>query len=51
MIVLHFSMQGNILFSLLMASVMRLHFSMQEEDVLEHTDGKCHVCKWQVVNL
>ena len=24
-----------------MASVMWLHFSMQEEDILEHTNGKC----------
>jgi hypothetical protein len=27
--------------SLLMASVMCLHFSMQEEDILEHTKSKC----------
>ena len=26
-----------------MASVMCLHFCMQKEDILEHTDGKCHV--------
>jgi hypothetical protein len=44
MIVLHFSMLGEDLLSLLMASVMRLHFSMQEEDSLEHTIGKCHLC-------
>jgi hypothetical protein len=25
-----------------MASVMCLHFSMQEEDILEHTNAKCH---------
>ena len=30
--------------SLLMASGMFLHFSMQEEDVLEHTNGMCHLC-------
>ena len=23
---------------------MRLHFSMQEEYVLEHNNGKCHLC-------
>jgi hypothetical protein len=23
---------------------MRLHFSMQEEDILEHTNVKCHFC-------
>ena len=27
-----------------MASVMRLHFSMQEEDILKHTNGKCYFC-------
>ena len=27
-----------------MASVTCLHFSMQEEDILEHTNGKCHMC-------
>jgi hypothetical protein len=26
-----------------MASVMCLHLSMQEEDILEHTNAKCHV--------
>ena len=26
-----------------MASVMCLHFSMQEEDIIEHIDGKCDV--------
>jgi hypothetical protein len=25
-------------------SVMFLHFSMQEEDILEHTNGECHLC-------
>ena len=33
--------------SLLMASVMCLHFNMQEEDILEHTNGKCHLCTLQ----
>ena len=27
-----------------MASVMCLHFSMQEEDILEHSNDKCHLC-------
>ena len=27
-----------------MASVMGLHFSMKEEDILEHINGKCHLC-------
>ena len=27
-----------------MANVMFLHFKMQEEDNLEHTHGKCHLC-------
>ena len=41
--VLHFtSMQGGKIFwSVLMTSVMRL---MQEEDILEHTNGKCCLC-------
>ena len=33
-----------------MASVMCLHFSMQEEDILEHTNAKCHLCTL-LVNL
>ena len=27
-----------------MASVTYLHFSMEEEDILEHANGKCHSC-------
>ena len=27
-----------------MASVVCLHFIMQEEDVLENTSVKCHLC-------
>jgi hypothetical protein len=27
-----------------MTSVMSLHFHMQEEDILEHTNAKCHLC-------
>ena len=32
------------LLRVLMASVMCLHFSMQEEVKLVHTNGKCHSC-------
>ena len=42
MIVLCSGMQGEDIFSILMASVMCSHFSMQEEDILEYTNGKCH---------
>jgi hypothetical protein len=34
-------MQG-VVFSEIMASVICLHFRMQEEDILEHSNGKCH---------
>ena len=27
-----------------MASVMFLHFNLQEEDILEHTNGKFRLC-------
>ena len=40
MIGLHFSVHRKD-FIELMASVMCLHFSMQEEDILEHTLAKC----------
>ena len=30
--------------SVLMSSVMCLQFEVQEEDVLELTNGKCHLC-------
>ena len=37
--------KGKILFSILLASViMCLQFSMQEEDIIKHINGKCHVC-------
>ena len=36
-------MQGEDILSILMASVMCLHFSMQEEDILEHINAKCHL--------
>ena len=38
---LHFNIQ--VFSSVLMANVMRSLSSMQEEDVLEHTDGHCHL--------
>ena len=33
-----------------MASIMRLHLSMQEEEeeVLEHTNAECHLCTFYV---
>jgi hypothetical protein len=40
MIVLRFGIQGKDILSLLMASVMCLHFSMQEADMLEVTGHK-----------
>ena len=44
MIVVLLNMKGKILLSLLiMASVMCLHFSMQKEDTLEHTN-KYYLC-------
>ena len=27
-----------------MTSVTCFHFSIQEEDILEHTNAKCHLC-------
>jgi hypothetical protein len=36
--------KGKIFLSVLMAGVMCLHFSMQGKDILECTNGKCHVC-------
>ena len=43
MLVLRFSMQGEISLSIPVASVMCLHFNMQEEDILEHANAKCHL--------
>ena len=43
MVVLHLSMQEkNTFLSVLTASVMCLYFSMQEEDILEHTNDTWH---------
>jgi hypothetical protein len=27
-----------------MENVMSLYFGMQDEDILKHTNGKCHLC-------
>ena len=42
-----FSMQGENIVSILMASVMCLQFNMHEEDIVDHTNGKCHLCALQ----
>ena len=38
-----------------MASVMCLHFSLQEENISENTNAKCHVCtlmvKLSIINV
>ena len=39
--------KGKILLSTLMASVMCMHFSMQEEHILEHINAKCYLCTLQ----
>ena len=36
--------KGKTFLSVRMASTMYLHFSMHEEDILEHINGKCHLC-------
>jgi hypothetical protein len=45
MIVMCFFMtfSGNILLNIPMANVC-LHFSIQEEDILGHSNAKCHLC-------
>ena len=40
--------KGNILLIILMTRVMCLYFSMHEEDILEHTNVKCHLCTLQL---
>ena len=42
--IVNISMQAEDIFSALMASVMRFYFSLQEEDIVEHIDGKCQLC-------
>ena len=44
MIVLRFSMPSKAIFQSTIASVMCLHFSMREEDILQYTNGKYHLC-------
>ena len=46
MTILHFSMQGVLMILLitLMVGVIRFHFSVQEEAILENTNAKCHLC-------
>ena len=39
--------RGKIFLSVLLASVMFLHINMQEQDILEHTNGNCHLCTLQ----
>ena len=41
MIVLHFSMQGEYFFNVLMEIVMCLHFGLQKEDISKHSNSKC----------
>ena len=38
------------LLSILMARLMRPHFSTQEQDALKHANHKCHLCAF-LVNL
>ena len=47
MIVLRIKMHMEDLLRLLMASVMSLQFHRQEKDILDHTNGKCHLCTLQ----
>ena len=44
MIVFFLLCKGNILLSILVASGMCLHLSMQGEDILENVNAKCHLC-------
>ena len=36
--------KGKVLLSIQLAKVVCLHINMQEEDILEHTNVKCHMC-------
>ena len=42
--VLRFSMQGEDILNVLMASVLCLYFSMQEDDILEHSVMASVIC-------
>ena len=44
MIVLRYIIQREDILSILMASFMSLHFNIQEEDILEQTNAKSHLC-------
>ena len=48
MIVLHFSMQGEYFFNVLMEIVMCLHFGLQKEDISKHSNSKC---PWEVHSI
>jgi hypothetical protein len=50
MIMLRLVGKGKILLSMLMVSVMYLHSSVLEEDILEHSNARCHMCIF-LVNL
>jgi hypothetical protein len=39
--------KGKKKFSALMVILMYLYFSMQEEDIMKHTNAKCHL--WTIV--
>ena len=43
MIDLCFSMQWKLLSIILMTNIRYLHYSMQEEDILVHTNAKCYL--------
>ena len=48
-ILLHFDMQGEIIIEQYKwKDVMCLHFSVQEEDILELVNVKCHLCTFRV---
>ena len=44
MIMLRLACKGERVLSILMGSVMCLHFSMQEEDILENNNAMCQLC-------
>ena len=39
--------KGKILLRVLIVSVVSLHFSMQGEDIFEHSNAKCSLCTLQ----
>jgi hypothetical protein len=43
-IVLHFGMREEIILSILLTSVMWLHSSVQDENIMERINVKCHPC-------